>query len=225
MYKSLSAIVAAGLLLGACETQQTQAVVAPPPPAPVAAPGFMVFFDWDRSNLSPQAQATLQQAAAAYKAGGSPRVNVIGHTDTSGPDGYNMALSDRRANAVKNELVRDGVPPDAVNASGVGKAGLLVPTADGVREPQNRRVELAVGQPNQASGLFNDPRAYCQALMDKWREFRTQRTDEAPSVAIAQCEAGNYQVGIPMLEDALIKGNFPLPVAGFRWPGQPYSRS
>jgi OmpA-OmpF porin, OOP family len=118
--------------------------VAPPPPPPVAPPSFMVFFDWDRSNLSAQALATIQQAAQVYKTKGNARITATGHTDTSGPESYNMALSLRRANAVKDALVRDGVPATAITVIGKGEQGLLVPTADGVREPQNRRVEIVI---------------------------------------------------------------------------------
>jgi OmpA-OmpF porin, OOP family len=118
---------------------------APPPPPPQPqATSFMVFFDWDRSNLSQQALATIQQAAAAFKQKGSARITATGHTDTSGPENYNMALSLRRANAVKDALVRDGVPATAIAVVGRGEQGLLVPTPDGVREPQNRRVEIVL---------------------------------------------------------------------------------
>jgi outer membrane protein OmpA-like peptidoglycan-associated protein len=116
----------------------------PPPPPMVSPPSFMVFFDWDRSNLSQQALNTIRQAAAAFKSKGNARITATGHTDTSGPDGYNMALSLRRANAVKDALVREGVPASAITTVGVGKAGLLVQTPDGVREPQNRRVEIVI---------------------------------------------------------------------------------
>ena len=118
----------------------------PPPPAPPApqATSFMVFFDWDRSNLSAQALATIQQAANAFKTKGNARITATGHTDTSGPEGYNMALSLRRANAVKDALVREGVPATAIAVIGRGEQGLLVPTPDGVREPQNRRVEIVI---------------------------------------------------------------------------------
>ncbi|MFZ5784775.1 MAG: OmpA family protein, partial [Pseudomonadota bacterium] len=117
----------------------------PPPPAPaVAPPSFMVFFDWDRSNLSQQALNTIKQAAAAYKTKGQARITATGHTDTSGPEAYNMALSLRRANAVKDALVRDGVPAQAITVIGMGEKGLLVQTGDGVREPQNRRVEIVI---------------------------------------------------------------------------------
>ena len=116
----------------------------PPPPAAAAAPSFMVFFDWDRSNLSQQALNTIQQAADAYKATGKARITATGHTDKSGPEDYNMALSLRRANAVKDALVRDGVPPTAISVVGKGETQPLVQTADGVREPQNRRVEIVL---------------------------------------------------------------------------------
>jgi outer membrane protein OmpA-like peptidoglycan-associated protein len=120
--------------------------VAPPPPPAAAptAPSYMVFFDWDRSDLSQQALTTIQQVAQAYKQKGSARITATGHTDTSGPADYNMALSLRRANAVKDALVRNGVPATAIAVIGRGEQGLLVPTPDGVREPQNRRVEIVM---------------------------------------------------------------------------------
>ena len=121
------------------------APAAPPPPAAaVAPPSYMVFFDWDRSNLSAQALNTIKQAAAAFKAKGNARITATGHTDTSGPEAYNMALSLRRANAVKDALVREGVPATAITVIGRGEQGLLVQTGDGVREPQNRRVEIVI---------------------------------------------------------------------------------
>ena len=118
--------------------------VAPPPPPPVAPPSFMVFFDWDRANLSAQALNTIKQAAGAYKAKGNARITATGHTDTSGAPAYNMALSLRRANAVKDALVREGVPATAIAVVGRGEQGLLVQTGPNVREPQNRRVEIVI---------------------------------------------------------------------------------
>ena len=122
------------------------AMAAPPPPpaTSVAPPSFMVFFDWDRANLSPQALGTIQQAANAFKTKGNARITATGHTDTSGPEAYNMALSLRRANAVKDALVRNGVPAQAITVIGKGETGLLVQTGDNVREPQNRRVEIVI---------------------------------------------------------------------------------
>ncbi|WP_428685265.1 OmpA family protein [Reyranella sp.] len=118
----------------------------PPPPAPtmVAPPSFMVFFDWDRANLSAQALTTIKQAADSYKQKGNARITATGHTDTSGTEAYNMALSLRRANAVKDALVREGVPATAIAVVGRGEQGLLVQTGPNVREPQNRRVEIVI---------------------------------------------------------------------------------
>jgi len=122
------------------------AVAPAPPPAPaVATTSFMVFFDWDRSNLSAQALNTIKQAADAFRAKGSARITATGHADRSGPENYNMALSLRRANAVKDALVQNGVPATAISVVGRGESQPLVPTADGVREPQNRRVEIVLG--------------------------------------------------------------------------------
>lgn len=138
MIKPLVAVISAGLLLGACnprpQTSTTSPSVAQAPP--------VVFFDWDKSNLSPQAMATISQAAAFYRASGA-RITTVGNTDTSGSTEYNMALSIRRADAVKRALIENGVPAAAIETAGRGQANPLVPTADGVRERQNRRVELA----------------------------------------------------------------------------------
>ena len=129
------------LMLGISYKFGGPADVAAAPPAPQApqAPSFMVFFDWDRSDLSAQAQTTI-----AYKTKGNARITATGHTDKSGPDDYNMALSLRRANTVKDALVRNGVPATAIAVVGRGEAQPMVQTADGVREPQNRRVEIVI---------------------------------------------------------------------------------
>ena len=220
MLKKLLVVFAATFLLGACASAPPPPPPPPPPAQAVAPPSFMVFFDWDRSNLSPQALNTIQQAAAAYKQRGSATITATGHTDTSGPDNYNMALSLRRANAVKNALVQEGVPAQSITATGVGEAGLLVQTGDGVREPQNRRVEIVIGG-GQAASVFSDPQSYCKALSDKWRQYRTTQVDTVEAAAISRCEAGDYQAGIPTLEDSLITAKIPLPAPGYRWPGRP----
>jgi len=136
-----------GVMLGVTYKFGQPETVAPPPPAPAAptAPSYMVFFDWDRSDLSAQAMQTIHQVSQAYRTKGSARVTATGHTDTSGPADYNMALSLRRANAVKSALVQDGVPAANISVIGRGEADPLVPTADGVREPQNRRVVITLG--------------------------------------------------------------------------------
>ena len=135
-----------GVMLGVTYKFGQSAPAAAPPPAPVApqAPSFMVFFDWDRADLSAQAQTTIQQVAQAYQQRGNARVTATGHADKSGPEAYNMALSLRRASTVKDALVRNGVPATAISVVGRGETMPLVQTADGVREPQNRRVEIVI---------------------------------------------------------------------------------
>jgi hypothetical protein len=220
MFKSLYALMGAALLLGACSEPQVQATSAPPP---AQAPTYMVFFDWDRSDLSSQALATIHQAAVAFKGGGQPRLTVIGHTDTSGPENYNMALSLRRASVVKSALIREGLPDGAIATIGRGEEQPLVQTGDGVREPQNRRAEIVFG--NQMAravpAIFSDPAAYCRALWDRNREYKGMAIREA--VGAYRCEEGNYQTAIPLLENGLIKEKIPLPEPGFRWPGVGYT--
>ncbi|TAJ32819.1 MAG: OmpA family protein [Reyranella sp.] len=140
MLKKLFAVVAFAFLLGACDEPQQAA--APPPPPPVK--NFLVFFDFDKSSLTPRALDIVKEAANTAKAGGNARLTCTGHTDTSGPANYNMALSLRRAASVKTALVRQGVPADQITVIGRGETALLVPTKDGVREPQNRRVEIVI---------------------------------------------------------------------------------
>jgi outer membrane protein OmpA-like peptidoglycan-associated protein len=122
-----------------------QLATVSPPPSPIAPVAkYIVFFDWDRANITPQSADTIRQAADAYKAGRNARIEATGHADRSGSDQYNMGLSLRRANAVKAELVRNGVPAANIVVLGRGETMPLVQTADGVREPQNRRVEIVL---------------------------------------------------------------------------------
>jgi outer membrane protein OmpA-like peptidoglycan-associated protein len=141
MLKNLLAVLAVAFLLGAC---QTPAPPPPPPPAPPPVRNFLVFFDFDKSSLTPRAMDIVKEAANVAKAGQNTRVTCTGHTDTAGPANYNMALSLRRANTVKDALVREGVGPEVITVIGRGEEALLVATADGVREPQNRRVEIVI---------------------------------------------------------------------------------
>jgi len=110
--------------------------------APVAAARtYLVFFDWSKADLTDRARQVLGEAAS-NRGQGVTRIEVNGFTDRSGPADYNMQLSIRRANAVAAELVRRGVPRNEIVTRGFGEENNLVPTADGVREPQNRRVEI-----------------------------------------------------------------------------------
>ncbi len=116
----------------------------PPPPPPPAAPGpFIIFFDWDKSVITPEADKILQDAAEAYKSTGQVAIQLAGHADKSGTDAYNDALSGRRSSAATKRLVALGVPESAITSSSFGEGKPLVDTADGTREPQNRRVEIS----------------------------------------------------------------------------------
>ncbi len=114
----------------------------PPAPPPVMRKVFLVFFDWDKDTITPEGMQIVQQAANAFHAGAPVTIQVTGYTDRSGSAGYNQRLSERRANNVANAMVRLGVPRQAMAVSGRGENDNRVPTADGVREPQNRRVEI-----------------------------------------------------------------------------------
>jgi outer membrane protein OmpA-like peptidoglycan-associated protein len=140
MIKKLLAVVAVAFLLGACDEPAPPAAAPPPPPVK----NFLVFFDFDKSTLTPRAMDIVKEAAAVAKSGQNARLTCTGHTDTAGPANYNMALSLRRANTVKAALVRQGVPADTITVVGRGETALLVATKDGVREPQNRRVEIVI---------------------------------------------------------------------------------
>jgi outer membrane protein OmpA-like peptidoglycan-associated protein len=110
-------------------------------PAPVGD-DYMVFFDFNKSVLTAEAEEIVSKVAEDYKSGKYTSIAVTGHTDTVGTEAYNKKLSVRRAAAVKKQLETLGVPAKAIIAKGVGKEGLMVPTADGVREAQNRRAEI-----------------------------------------------------------------------------------
>ncbi|HUB16668.1 MAG TPA: OmpA family protein [Acetobacteraceae bacterium] len=128
---------------------------APPPLPPMVAAAvpaaamqvarsYLVFFDWDKAALTDRARQIIREAADNSTHVKVTRIEVNGYTDTSGTPQYNMGLSIRRADAVKAELIKDGVPANEIATKGLGETHLLVPTGPGVREPQNRRVEIVI---------------------------------------------------------------------------------
>ena len=124
--------------------------VAPPPvtaeqapvPAQPPAPVYLVFFDWDRADLTERARQVIAMAAQATTRTQLTRIDVEGNADRTGTAAYNQRLSLRRAQAVSAELIRDGVPAAAISIQAFGDTKPLIPTAAGVREPQNRRVAI-----------------------------------------------------------------------------------
>ena len=120
---------------------------APPPPPPpvVCAPGpYIVYFDWDQSAITPEAASTLDNAISAYNRGCTgTKVMLAGHADRSGRPAYNVGLSGRRNEAVQGYMSSRGVSDFASEA--FGETRPAVATADGVRNDQNRRVEITYG--------------------------------------------------------------------------------
>ena len=125
-------------------TSEGVAAYTPPPvqaPAPLAR-NYVVFFDFDKSDLTADAVKVVDQAAANAGPAKATEISVTGHTDTVGSEAYNLRLSRRRAESVAAQLEKDGIPASEIAIAAKGKHDLLVPTADGVREPQNRRVTI-----------------------------------------------------------------------------------
>lgn len=128
---------------------------APPPPASVVQPApaaatcnrgpFIVFFDWDKADVTVAASGTLDSALRAYGNCGSVAIMLAGHTDASGTTQYNLRLSERRNEAVQRYLAGRGIAASSIDGQGYGENNQRVPTADGVRELQNRRVEITYG--------------------------------------------------------------------------------
>ena len=122
-----------------------------PEPTPVpevvqCTPGpYIVFFDWDKSDITPEASSILDNAISNYQNCGNAQVMLAGHADKSGSASYNVGLSQRRADSVKAYLTSRGIPGGVIGTEAFGESRPRVETADGVRELQNRRVEVTYG--------------------------------------------------------------------------------
>ena len=135
--------------IGKCDDaynrMQLQPPPPPPPPPPVSACNrapFIVFFDWNSDAVTVEAATTLDATVEMLRGCSFPMVKLDGYTDRSGSDGYNQGLSLRRSASIRNYLVSHGVPEASIATAGFGESNLRVPTEDGVRELQNRRVEI-----------------------------------------------------------------------------------
>jgi OOP family OmpA-OmpF porin len=119
---------------------------AAPPPVAECSPGpYIVFFDFDKSDITPDAGTILDNAVSAYSNCGSAQVMLAGYADRSGSASYNVGLSQRRADAVKAYIASKGIPDGVITTQAFGESNPRVETADGVRELQNRRVEITYG--------------------------------------------------------------------------------
>ena len=126
------------------EPAKKKAAPAPKEEEPAKMPSFMVFFDFDSARLTATAQEVIADVTQAAEKFDYDFIDVVGHADRAGPANYNMGLSLERAEAVRNALVGEGLPGDKVAVSAQGETQPLVPTPDGVPEPQNRRVEMTL---------------------------------------------------------------------------------
>src|SRR3954447_18577509 len=140
-----------GVALLALAAPAARAQQAAEPAAAVsgqAEPGrFLVYFGFDKATLDTSARQVVAEAADEYKRTGAAQITVTGHADKAGRPAYNQRLSERRAEAVRRELERLGVPSSAVQVAAEGENDPAVPTADGVPEAPNRRVVIAMPQP------------------------------------------------------------------------------
>jgi iron complex outermembrane receptor protein len=132
---------------GPSEPEAEPAAYVPPPVQAPAPKSYLVFFDFNKSDLTPEARDIVDTAARNAETAKVTELTVTGHTDTVGSDAYNMRLSRRRAESVAAELEKHDIPASEIEIVAKGKRDLLVPTKDGVREPQNRRVQIVYGQP------------------------------------------------------------------------------
>ncbi|MEQ1616881.1 MAG: OmpA family protein [Terricaulis sp.] len=126
--------------------QPAPAPAPAPVPPPVACPTseFVVYFEWDRSNLNQEANAVIDQAVARARACNVNSVAIVGHTDTSGSNAYNMGLSERRASIVREALVSRGLSASSMTTQARGESEMARATRDGVREPLNRRAAVTI---------------------------------------------------------------------------------
>lgn len=150
---------------------------------------FRVFFDWGKPEPNRDAGATLDEVVEAYRRLGPARLDVAGHTDRSGSEQVNLSASRRRAEAVKSSLVGKGIPAASIEISAWGESRPVVPTEDGVREAQNRRVEIRV------EGLATAVRLSAPIISTNGVRLGTATLREAPSGLVLDIEASGLPPG------------------------------
>ncbi len=130
-----------GLVQQAPEPVEAPKADEPPPMVPEEAM-YLVFFNWDSSDLSAGASNVIDAVATEIAKNTPSQVNISGHADTSGDAAYNKRLAFKRANAVRDALISRGVNADILSVDSRGEEELLVQTIDNTREPANRRVNI-----------------------------------------------------------------------------------
>jgi len=122
-----------------CPTELVEEVAQTPDPIQT-----IVYFDYDKSNLTAASADLIAETVRRARQFDVERVSVIGNTDTSGSSAYNQALSERRARVVRDALIAQGIPSSIISTNAQGENNLAKSTADGVREPLNRRTEITI---------------------------------------------------------------------------------
>jgi outer membrane protein OmpA-like peptidoglycan-associated protein len=133
-------IAVAALMLGLTAGAGAQQAANDPPAT------FMVFFDWGKGEVRGDDTATLDKVAETYRANPSARLKLAGHSDRSGSAAANRRTALERAETIRTELEKRGIPGNAISVASFGEVQPLVPTEDGVREVQNRRVTIEIGE-------------------------------------------------------------------------------
>ena len=105
---------------------------------------YLLYFEKDATRLRPDSRKLLPDVIAAIRDRSSEHISVVGHTDRLGDKSYNLMLSRRRAEAVKDLLIERGVPEAFIETTSHGEENPIVPTADNVGNARNRRVEVVV---------------------------------------------------------------------------------
>jgi outer membrane protein OmpA-like peptidoglycan-associated protein len=208
--RSLSFATAAALLLAACNQSPPPAAAPPPPPQQPVASSFRVLFASGSSTVQTPEQATIQQAAAAYRSRAGAAVTLTGHTDTTGSPGFNQVLSQRRVDAVTAGLVAAGVPAASiVGTSASGESNPPVPTGDNVSDQKNRSVEITV---TRAPGPMMSDAQYCAMLAPKVRDV-ARGADPTGDLgrALSNCQNGVGDYGIPFMTKYLSDNHISVP--------------
>jgi len=136
--------VSLGFRFGGRPSDAVKIVQSAPPPAPEpsVARHYIIFFGFNKCNITPNADEVLSEAANAAQQLGTVSIQISGHTDTVGSVAANQRLSECRAKAAKKNLVTKGIPADGITAIGYGETRLMVQTEDAIKEPQNRRAAI-----------------------------------------------------------------------------------
>jgi hypothetical protein len=207
--RSLFLLAAAALLLGACDQPSPPAAPPPPPPPqqPVAS-SFRVLFAPGSSTVQTPELATVRQAAVAYRSRPGGNIVLTGHTDTTGSAAFNQALSKRRTDAVIAALAAEGIAASSITASASGETNPPVRTGDQVSDQKNRSVEIMVSMP---PAMMSDGQ-YCGMLAPKVRDV-SRGADPTGNLgrALANCQNGVGDYGIPFMTKYLTDNNVPVP--------------